>query len=106
MSATELAAAITATAVPSAAALVAALIAVIGVRNQIRQKDAADRRAEWWHRFEKAVEWTASDHTRLAVSGYDALTTLVGSALASQEEALLAERVALARLDLGDDDGA
>lgn len=98
MPATDLAASIAAVAIPSLAALAAAVVALLGVKRQIRQKDHADRRAEWWRRFERAVEWTTSPDALLSETGYNALYTLIRSPLATRDETALAEQVALALL--------
>lgn len=75
---------------PFAATLLAAAVGLRGIKKQVPQKDEADSRAEWWRRFERALEWTTNSDRRLEVVGYETVLVLLDSPLAGAEEGRLA----------------
>lgn len=82
--------------------LIVGLAATIGVLITWRQKNTADRRAEWWRRTTWAFERTFSSDDAEAELGWKVLETLVESKLATSGESdivqVIAEHVALGSL--------
>ena len=93
---------------PVATLIVATVALYVGLRT-VRQRDLADRRAQWWERFRWATELARSDDEESRQFGLDGLELLVSSRLAGPEELDLLEvgMTAALRLhpDLLDDTG-
>jgi hypothetical protein len=70
---------------PLATLLVASVALFVGLRT-VRQRDRADRRAQWWKRAQWATDLTLSDDPHRRELGYTALEVLAGSSLAGPEE--------------------
>ncbi len=67
--------------------LVVGLVAAIGVIVTWRQKNLADRRAQWWTRATWAVDHTLSDNTAAQVVGFEVIAKLQESSLVTKTEA-------------------
>lgn len=84
---------------PLATLVVAVVALFVGLRT-VRQRDLADRRAQWWERFRWATELARSDDEVEQDLGLEALELLVSSRLAGPEELELLEAGMTAALRL------
>lgn len=73
----------------------AAIVAILGVRWTINQKDISDRRAEWWRRATWAIEHTESADDDKAKVGFLVLEELLDSDLATPTENAIISRLAV-----------
>ncbi len=93
---------------PLATLVVGGVALFVGLRT-VRQRDLADRRAQWWDRFQWASALVRSDDEVEQELGLDALELLAASRLAGPEELELLEAGMTAalrlRTDLLDDEG-
>ena len=91
---------------PIATLGVASVALYVGLRT-IRQRDLADRREQWWNRFQWATDLTLSDDARQRELGFEVLDLLATSGMAGDEELELLEAgmtaALAARPDLLDD---
>jgi hypothetical protein len=85
-------------------ALGTGIVTLLGVRATIRQKDATDRRSEWWRRASWALERTAAEDDATAALGWQVLTALLNDReLATASESAIVE--VLAELEAFGDTG-
>ena len=83
---------------PVATLVVATVALYIGVRT-IRQRDLADRRDQWWKRYQWATDLTLDPDVHRRDLGLRVLELLAGSRLAGQEEIDLLDEAVTAELD-------
>lgn len=74
--------------------LVVGGLATLGVLITWRQKNNADRRAEWWRRVSWAFDHALSDDPAEAEFGWLIVNNLAGSRFATKEDAELFQTVA------------
>ena len=91
---------------PIATLVVASVALFVGLRT-IRQRDLADRRDQWWKRYQWATDQTLSTEDHRRDLGLRALELLAVSGLAGEEEIDLLDAAVSAELarrpDLLDD---
>lgn len=83
---------------PLATFVVATVALYVGLRT-IRQRDLADRRDQWWKRFQWAADLTVNGDDHAQGLGLDVLDLLGTSSLAGAEEVELLEAAITAALD-------
>ena len=83
---------------PFATLVVASVALFVGLRT-VRQRDLADRRDQWWKRYQWATGLTLDPDEHLQDLGFRALELLAGSELAGQEEIELLDAALTAALE-------
>jgi hypothetical protein len=76
-----------------ATALGATVALVVGIAT-VRQKSQADRRAEWWRRAQWAVDHATSERDETVEAGLIAMTHLIESPLATDDDVRLVRDLA------------
>lgn len=83
---------------PVATLVVASVALFVGLRT-IRQRDLADRRDQWWKRYQWATDLTLDPDFHRRDLGLRVLDLLAGSRLAGEEEVDLLDEAVSAELD-------
>lgn len=68
------------------AAVVAALVAYLGVRKTVRQQRLNARKDQWWERARWALDRTLSEDSRVRAVGFSVLEALGDSEYAAEHE--------------------
>ena len=83
---------------PVATLVVASVALFVGLRT-IRQRDLADRRDQWWKRYQWATDLTLAEDVHRRDLGLRVLELLAASRLAGEEEIDLLDEAVTAELD-------
>jgi hypothetical protein len=83
---------------PIATLVVASVALYVGLRT-VRQRDLADRRDQWWKRYQWATDLTLDPDVHRRDLGLRVLELLAASRLAGQEEVDLLDEAVTAELD-------